>query len=56
MSETNAGTEKPPVYWITGAGERVYIPRLPIERRGDAIPGPVTRPDGSIIHVLEDDA
>ena len=44
----------PRVFWITAAGVRVHIPRGPIDAAGYAIPGPVTRPDGSVVFVMED--
>ena len=32
-------------------GNKAIIPRLPIDRAGMAVPGYVTRPDGSIVWV-----
>ena len=49
----NAPVVPPRVYWLTGDGTRVDIPRVPTER-AYAIPGPVTRPDGSVIYVYEE--
>lgn len=34
-------------------GTFVEIPRLPIDRAGLPIPGPVTRPDGLVVDVVE---
>jgi hypothetical protein len=32
-------------------GTRIVIPRLPIDRAGLPVPGPVTRPDGRVVWV-----
>ena len=44
-------TPNNPVQYRLADGTVVIIPREPIERAGLPIPGPVTRPDGSVIWV-----
>ena len=48
-------TPNNPVQYRLADGTIVIIPREPIERAGLPIPGPVTRPDGSVIWVEDFD-
>lgn len=45
----------PRLYYVNQDGQRIYVPRLPIERTNQPIPGPITRWDGTVLYIQEEE-